>query len=118
MGWEKLFVSTSERTFHVNDSPDVARRIVNNMTVRDGAPNGLPPGVIAGRTGNGHFNAVSPFAAFDSQFEVRGDGRGGSYVTERKIAGSFIPGMGMVADKIHDVATNPQDAYWRARRRR
>src|SRR5688572_6842126 len=117
MGWEKLFISSSKRTFHVDDSPDVARRVVNRMTVEDGAPGGLPPGVFAGRTGDGRFNAISPVAGFDSQFEVESDGRGGSYVTERKVAGSFIPGMGFVADKIHDAATDPREAYWRARRR-
>jgi hypothetical protein len=122
MGWEDLFVSRSSRTFHVNDSPDVARRVVNNMTVEDGAPDGLPPGVIARRTGRGHFNAVSPFAGFDSQFEVRSDGRGGSYVTEHKMAGNPIPVVGRIvgglANVIHDNKTHPQDAYWSARRRR
>lgn len=117
MGWGDLFISTSARTFHTPDSPEVARGVVNRMTVEDGAPGGLPPGVIAGRSGPGHFSALSPVAGFDSRFEVSSDGRGGSYVTERKTAGSFIPGMGYLADKIHDVATNPQEAYWRARRR-
>lgn len=112
-----LFTTTSAKTFHVNDSPDVARRIVNRMTVDDGAPNGLPPLVVAGRTAPGHFNAMSPIAMFDSQFEVRSDGAGGSIVTEKKTAGSPIPFFSNVATAIHDVATDPRSAYFRARRR-
>jgi hypothetical protein len=111
------FVSRSTKTFHTDDDPRTARRVVDGMTVRDGAPGGLPPGVMAGKTGAGHFNAVSPVAGFDSQFETRSDGRGGSWVTERKTAFSPIPFMSTVATAIHDAATSPQDAYYRSRRR-
>ena len=113
-----VFFTTSEKRFHTTDSVDVARRVVDRMTVADGAPNGLPPGVLAGKTGAGHFNAVSPVAGFDSQFAVESDGRGGSWVIEKKTAASPIPFFSNVATAIHDVATNPQDAYWRARNRR
>ena len=111
------FVTTSSKTFHTNDDPRTARRVVDDMTVRDGAPNGLPPGVVGVKSGDGHFNAVSPFAGFDSRFEARSDGRGGSYVTEKKTAFSPIPFVSTIATAIHDVATNPQDAYYRSRRR-
>jgi len=112
-----LFVSRSSRTFHVSDPVERSRRAVSGMTVRDGAPGGLPPGVVAARTGDGRFNAVSPVAMFDSQFETRSDGRGGSWVTEHKTAFSPIPGMAYLADLIHDVATDPSDAYRRSRSR-
>ncbi|MDP2341536.1 MAG: hypothetical protein Q8O67_11280 [Deltaproteobacteria bacterium] len=112
-----FFTSTSTRTFHTVDSPRVARRVIDSMTVRDGAPNGLPPGVLATRSRPGEFLAASPVAAFQSTFDVRPDGRGGSYVSESKTAFSPFPGMAVVADKIHDVATNPQSAYWKARSR-
>ncbi|HEY4222684.1 MAG TPA: hypothetical protein VGO62_15115 [Myxococcota bacterium] len=111
------FVTTSEKRFHVDDDPSTARRTVNNMTVKDGAPHGLPPGVIAERTGAGHFNALSPFAGFDSRFDVQSDGRGGSYVTEQKTAASYIPFFSQVATVIHDVATDPKAAYYTSRRR-
>mgnify|MGYP001602786001 FL=1 len=112
------FVTRSKKTFHTNDSPELARRVVNLMTVQDGAPGGLPPGVMAARTGPGHFNAMSPLAGFDSSFDgVVSDGRGGSWVTEQKTAVSPIPFMSSVATVIHDVATNPAEAYLRARGR-
>ena len=113
-----LFFSTSEKRFHTSDSPDIARRVVDRMTVDDGAPDGLPLGVLAGKTGPGHFNAISPVAGFDSRFDVQSDGRGGSWVVEKKTAASPIPFFSNVATAIHDAATNPQDAYWRARNRR
>ena len=87
------------------------------MTLHDGAPGGLPPGVLGTQSGPGHFNAVSPVAGFDSRFETRSDGRGGSYVTENKVAFSPIPGMAHVANFIHDVATSAEDAYRRSRSR-
>ena len=112
------FVTRSKKTFHTDDPPELARRVVNLMTVQDAAPTGLPPGVLASRTGPGHFNAVSPVAAFDSSFDgVVSDGRGGSFVTEQKTAVSPIPFWSSVATVIHDVATNPQEAYCRARGR-
>ena len=112
------FVTSSKKVFHTEDPPELARQVVRLMTVQDGAPGGLPPGVVAARTGPGHFNAMSPVAAFDSSFDgVVSDGRGGSFVTEQKTALSPIPFMSTVATAIHDVATNPQEAYARARRR-
>ncbi len=112
------FVTRSQKVFHTDDPPELARRVVRLMTVEDGAPGGLPPGVLAARTGPGHFNAMSPLAGFDSSFDgVVGDGRGGSWVTEQKTAVSPIPFFSTVATAIHDVATNPQAAYFRARRR-
>jgi hypothetical protein len=114
MGFFNPFVSTSTRTFHSSDAPDRARSVVDRMTVQDGAPGGLPPGVMGARTGAGHFDAVSPFAAFDSSFETSSDGRGGSYVTERETAFSPIPGAAYLAGMIHDAVTNPEGAYDRA----
>ena len=112
------FVTRSKKVFHTDDPPALARQVVRAMTVADGAPEGLPPGVIAGRTGPGHFNAVSPVAGFDSSFDgVVSDGHGGSWVTEQKTAISPIPFFSTVATAIHDVATNPQEAYFRARKR-
>src|SRR5207248_677481 len=102
MALSDLFVSRSSRTFHVDDSSSRAQRVVNGMTVDDGAPGGLPPGVLAARTGAGRFDAVSPVAAFDSSFETQSDGRGGAWVTENKTAFSPIPGMAYLADMIHD----------------
>ncbi|OGQ26042.1 MAG: hypothetical protein A2138_19110 [Deltaproteobacteria bacterium RBG_16_71_12] len=112
------FVTRSKKVFHTDDPPELARRVVQRMTVQDGAPGGLPPGVIAARTGPGHFNAMSPLAGFDSSFDgVVSDGHGGSWVTEQKTAISPIPFFSNVATVIHDVATNPQEAYFRARKR-
>jgi hypothetical protein len=112
-----LFLNTSSRSFRVPEPPEQARRVVAGMTVADGAPGGLPPGVVAGRTGPGRFAAASPVAVFDARMEVRSDGRGGSIVTEHKTSFSPMPFMAKVADAIHDVATSPQEAYFRARRR-
>jgi hypothetical protein len=112
-----LFVSRSRRTFHVNDDVNRSRRVVSGMTLNDGAPGGLPPGVLGTQSGPGHFNAVSPFAGFDSRFSTSSDGRGGSYVTEHKVAFSPIPGMAHLANFIHDVATSAEDAYRRSRSR-
>lgn len=112
------FVTTSQKRFHTEDPPELARQVVRLMTVQDGAPDGLPPGVMATRTSPGHFNAMSPVALFDSSFDgVVSDGRGGSWVTEQKTALSPIPFMSTVATAIHDVATDPQEAYLRARKR-
>jgi hypothetical protein len=111
MGFFNPFVSTSTRTFHTSDAPNRASDVVGRMTVQDGAPNGLPPGVLAARTGAGHFDAVSPFAAFDSSFQTQSDGRGGSYVTERETAFSPIPGAAYLAGMIHDAVTKPEGAY-------
>ncbi|MCC7071504.1 MAG: hypothetical protein IT383_09280 [Deltaproteobacteria bacterium] len=112
------FVTRSKKVFHTEDPPELARRVVREMTVHDGAPGGLPPGVLAARTGPGHFNAIAPIAGFDSSFDgVSSDGHGGSWVTEQKTALSPIPFASLLATAIHDVATNPQEAYLRARKR-
>ena len=118
MGLTDLFVARSSRSFRTGDDPRLARRVVDDIRLRDAAPGGLPPGVVGGRSGPGHFNAASPFAAFDADLRVAPDGRGGSLVTEHKVAFSPIPGVAWVANAIHDLATHPDDAYERSRRRR
>jgi hypothetical protein len=117
MGLIDLFFRTSSRTFHVQGDAKTASQHVNPMELEDAAPGGLPPLVFGSKTGPGQFNAFSPIAAFDARVSVQSDGKGGAFVTETKNVFSPVPGWVFVADKIHDYATSPQDAYFRARKR-
>ena len=111
------FVSKSQKRFHTDDSPERARRVADGIGIRDFAPHGLPPVGVPLKTGPSHLNFIGPGSGFDSRFEVQGDGRGGSWVTEKKTAVSMVPGFSRVMTAVHDVVTDPQQAYYSARRR-
>ena len=106
------------RSFGVSDSPGDAKKVISKMTIADSATLGggkLPPGVSAWRTGDNSFEAVSPMASIRAKFTVKPDGFGGSIITEHISARSLIPGVGFAADMIHDVATDPKQAYYVSR---
>lgn len=90
------------------------------MTLADGFGSfgGPPPGVSAKKNGSGSFSAKGPLGMkVDAGFAVQPGKNGGSVVTERVHASGPIPGMGLWAEVVHGVATNPRDAYERSKRR-